>query len=276
MKRELFLQFLCVFLVTQILGLYVADVLVQSDVSIDLPAGDKDNINNSLFMFAYIMVFTLILLGVIKIAKGKMLYYLLKGLESLAVFTAASIVFATFYDSILVLIPAIALVIARIIWPAKILLRNFATVLAVSGVGALIGVSLGPLPIVVFMVLLAVYDYIAVFKTKHMIKLAKAVSSKNLAFSYAMPTKEHTFELGTGDLVIPLAFAASLLAAVKPFYVFPYYLIPSALVLVASLVGLKLTMDIVAKKVGKALPALPMQVALMVMVYIGVVLMGII
>jgi presenilin-like A22 family membrane protease len=276
MKRNLMLQLAAVFLLTQLLGLYVADFLVQSNVTMQLPAGGREDIGNSIFLFAYIMFFTLILLGIIRFTKGRLLYYILKFLESLAVFMAATIVFASVYDSLIVIIPALGIVGARLLMPQRIILRNVATALAVTGVGALIGVSLAPVPILVFMLLLAAYDYLAVFKTRHMVRIAKAVSSRNLAFSYALPTKEHKFELGTGDLVIPLAFSASVLAEMKLVYAFPFYVMPSLVILLASIIGLKITMDVVAEKPGKALPALPVQVMLMAFAYVVMVIAGII
>ena len=114
------------------------------------------------------------------------------------------------------------------------------------------------------LVLLSVYDYVAVFKTKHMVTLAKSVTKKNLSFTYALPTKEHQFELGTGDLVMPLVFATSVLASTKPLYPFPQYLVPPTLILLASLTGLILTISYLSKRIGKALPALPPQTALMI------------
>ena len=276
MQKKLLFQLIAVFVVTQLLGIYVANVLIQNNVSIALPAGGKEDVGNSFFLFGYIIFFTLILLGVIKFAKGRLLYYVLKLFESLAIFTSSLIVFASVYDSVLVAIPSAAIVIARAIWQENLLLRNAATVLAVSGVGAAIGVSLAPLPLLVFMLLLAAYDYIAVFKTKHMVTLAKAVSSKNLAFSYALPTKEHKFELGTGDLVMPLAFSAAILANAKALYIFPFYLGMPALILIASLLGLAITVNIASKQPGKALPALPLQVFLMAISYGGMILAGII
>lgn len=275
MKRSLFLQLAMVFLLTQLLGIYVADYLSRNNMAMEMPAEGKGDVANSFYMFAYILVFTGILLVIIKLLKGKLLYYLLKTMESLAVFGSAVIVFGAFYDDVIVVLPALALVVGRIIFPKKISLRNFATILAVSGTGAIIGVSLGTLPIAVFMVLLAAYDYVAVFKTKHMVTLAKAVTAENLAFSYAMPTPEHKYELGTGDLVIPLAFAAAVLADAKTLYPFPNYYLFGAAILSASIIGLKLTMDVVEKKPGNALPALPLQVALMAFAYLLMIGTGI-
>jgi hypothetical protein len=102
-----------------------------------------------------------------------------------------------------------------------------------------------------------------------MVSMAKAITNKNLAFTYALPTKEHKFELGTGDLVIPLIFAVSVLGeTMKNVQANGFVLfLPSILVLIASLAGLLITINYVSKKAGTALPALPLQTALMVVVF---------
>ena len=100
-----------------------------------------------------------------------------------------------------------------------------------------------------------------------MVTLAKGVTKKNLAFTFALPTKEHTFELGTGDMVIPLTFAVSVLNATKVSLPLELRLIPALIILLASLTGLIWTINFSAKKIGRALPALPPQTVLMVLAY---------
>jgi presenilin-like A22 family membrane protease len=135
-------------------------------------------------------------------------------------------------------------------------------------VGALLGVSIGVLPVIVFLILLAAYDYIAVFKTKHMVTMAKAVAKKNLSFTFALPTQKHQFELGTGDLVMPLVFSVSVLNdSLARGLIWPVATLPSIIILLAAFLGLAFTLDYGSKNVGKALPALPLQVAMMVVTY---------
>ena len=60
-------------------------------------------------------------------------------------------------------------------------LRNLLAVTSSMGVGILIGFN-GFTLAYALMLFIAIYDYIAVFITKHMITLAKEISSRNLAF----------------------------------------------------------------------------------------------
>jgi presenilin-like A22 family membrane protease len=91
------------------------------------------------------------------------------------------------------------------------------------GVTAILGMSLGILPAVILLVLMAVYDAISVYKTKHMITLAEGVTSMRLPVLFIVPKKrDFTMEtierkgiinkeggereavfMGVGDAVIP-------------------------------------------------------------------------
>lgn len=76
------------------------------------------------------------------------------------------------------IIIAAALVLAKNKWPK---LRNFATVVASMGIGVVIGFNGFAIAYLLLMII-AVYDYIAVFVTKHMQVMARAMAERNLAF----------------------------------------------------------------------------------------------
>ncbi len=272
MNKQLIVRLILLFLITQSLGLFVGDSWVKvveenPEVRPTIVTENPDDPINSIALFVYILIFTGVLLIIIKFLKGRLLYWVFKIFESLAIFGTSVIVFAAFYDSVIVILPAVVLVALRNVFSKNIWLRNFSSMIATAGAGAFIGITLGVFPILIFMIALAAYDFIAVFKTKHMVTLAKSITKKNLSFTYALPTKEHTYELGTGDLVIPLTFSVSVLAATKQTFIFPYYFIPSVVILFASLVGLLWTIDYASKAPGRALPALPPQIALMLLVW---------
>lgn len=274
MNQKLMLQLVAIFLITQAVGLFIASNLIQQDVHATIVNDNPDDPINTIGLMAYILAFTAVLLIVIKFAKGKFSFVFLKIFELLAVFGTSWIVFAIFAgyfaspeNSDLIGFGIAALIIAlRLAFWKKLLLRNFATMIAVIGAGALIGVSLGIIPVIIFIIALSIYDFIAVFKTKHMVSLAKAITDKNLAFTVAMPTKEHQFELGSGDLVIPLVFASAVLSSSS--------LPASILVLAGSLIGLLITIDYSSKHVGKALPALPLQGILMIAFFAAAKVLG--
>jgi len=190
----------------------------------------------------------------------------LRIMEFLALFGSSTVVFSVLLENSLIgLILAFLLVLLREIFREKILIKNVAAIVAVAGVGALIGLSLGILPTITFLVLLSIYDLIAVFKTKHMVILAKNITQRNIAFTIAMPTPKHVFELGTGDFVLPLVFVTSVLAFSNA--VMPVRILGCALIALSSLLGLVITAYICSKNIGIVLPALPPQGSLMLFTF---------
>ncbi len=264
MNKKLLLQLISLFLITQMLGLYTGYSLISFEVEREGIVNDNpDDPINSIGLFIYILVFTGILLLILKFYKGDLLFI---AMESILVFLTSLIVFGFLipekYGLIALILP-IALVLSRLIFRKNLLLRNLASVLAAAGAGALIGYNFGIIPVSLFLVILSGYDIIAVFYTKHMVTLAKGITKKNLAFTFALPTQNHQFELGTGDMVIPLVFGVSVLTETTKHFVLSFALISPIIVLWGSLVGLILTIHYSSQNVGKALPALPLQTVIM-------------
>lgn len=136
---------------------------------------------------AFIVIDAVVLLLILKFYHGNLLFKLLE---------TYIIGFPTFYIALLLLstaapqmnailalaislIVAAALVIARNLKPSLI---NLAVVCSCIGIGVIVGGAFGFLFSYIFMAILAVYDYVAVFVTKHMITLAKGLMERNLAF----------------------------------------------------------------------------------------------
>ncbi len=105
--------------------------------------------------------------------------------------------------------------------------------LVAAGAAAIFGISLGIIPVIVLLVLLAVYDAIAVYKTRHMLALADSVMELRLPVLVVIPKvrrysfreevtqfKEASSEnkedrsalfMGLGDLVMPTILVVSAL-----------------------------------------------------------------
>ena len=93
-----------------------------------------------------------------------------------------------------------------------------------GGVSALIGISLSVIPVVVLLVLLAIYDAISVYKTKHMITMAEGIMDLKLPILFVIPKhlhysflhesfkageKREAFFMGLGDAVMPTLLVVS-------------------------------------------------------------------
>lgn len=269
MAKSVFLQLAALFLITQILGLMVANGLIKENIKATIVTENPEDIENALGLFAYIITITVVVLIIISFKRASLLLFIL---ELSAIFATSVIVFGILLPEIAGML-AILLLSLRILLKDSILIRNIACLIAVAGAGSLIGVSLGVLPVVLFIAILAIYDYVAVFKTKHMVKIAKTVVKEKLAFTFSIPGKNKVYQLGTGDLVMPLVFVTSVMNKAKQ-AIGIYATIPIiATIMLASLLGLLATLYYSAKK-RKALPALPLQTLYMLIAWASFLALG--
>lgn len=240
--REI-LAIVFLFLLVQALGLFVGITIINGAQAYPefqalnvAPAG-AGSAESSLSFMLYVLLGAAVIMLAFKFYKGVVLYKLI---EAAIIFFASNIVFYVVLLALgvpsfseLALALSLLLVIAKFAYPKA---KNAAAVIASAGVGAIFGFSLDPLPALVFMAALSVYDIVAVFWTKHMITMAKELSSRNLAFSVSVqgtekvqvaPQKMYakkgaavkaepryvnrktSLELGTGDMAIPLMLAVS-------------------------------------------------------------------
>lgn len=267
LSNKVFVQLGALFFVTEVLGLYVATVLLMAGIEAKAFTQDINDPINAVFLIIEILIFTGILLLVLKYRKkGNFLWVI----EAMAVFLTSWIVFSVlFWSDALGIAAALIILYYRHTHKKSVWFRNVVSVITIAGAGGLIGLALGLFPVIIFIVLLSAYDLIAVFGTKHMVTIGKAVTKKNLAFTVSMPSKKHTFELGNGDLVIPLITAVSV-------YAHGAFLnngLVAGLVLGASFIGLVISIYLVGVK-KFAMPALPPQTILMIITIAIAVLIG--
>lgn len=251
------LQLIALFFLASLFGLAIAKTFIGEKIKTSFGSEDPESITNTFGIMVYILVVTLIFfLIVVKIK----IQWFAALMEAIAVFSAMLVFFSVFLPGTEIIF-SVTIMLLRYLLKNSVLLKNFVAFTAVSVAGPLIGVSIGIIPIVLFLVFISLYDIHAVFFTKHMVKMAKSITKKNLAFTFTILSKKKSFELGTGDIVLPLAFASSILKfSPNPFLVVP-------IVLFASLFGLLLTLAIAeTKKIP--LPALPLQSALMLVSWI--------
>lgn len=149
-------------------------------------------------------------------------------------------------------------------WVKKpnVLLQNILVMVGIAGAGAYLGTRLEPLTVILLLVIFSLYDYIAVYKTKHMVKMAKEMIEQGAILGLVLPQKpadflvslkevkpggERFFILGGGDVVFPLMLCSSLVdkSVFNAFFVAGF-----------SLVGLFFSFLVFSKK-KQAIPALP-------------------
>jgi presenilin-like A22 family membrane protease len=248
------------FMVAQVIGILVGFLnLKLPEFAVTAPVSES--------IFGFLIAFliaTTVLIVLIKFVKGSWLFRIM--LAAL-IFLGSEMVFSTFLPAWLGIALALILVGLRFLWPT-IVLQNFSMTLAVAGIGASIGLLLPVEAVIVILVLLSVYDYIAVFKTKHMVKLFKNLFSRHVPLSLVVPGNLKDFKanvndafigpgkgkvrkymmLGTGDIAFPIIFAVS---AVRQ------SLFSGISVLFGSFFGIVAVYFILLKCKKGAIPALP-------------------
>jgi len=264
--------FIILFLFIQLVGLFTANYYSsQADLRLTIITDNPDDIINALAIIGEIILITAIILFLRRFTKkGNFLPIF----EFLALFVGLIVVLDIFLPYIsAVLVSTLLLIIKNYLKRHssfnKILLwyNNFLLALAISGAGALIGLSLGLLPVIVFLTLLSIYDIIAVFYTKHMVVLAKMIVKQKLALTFTLPSKKKTYQLGGGDIVVPLTVSSSFFFVLIKSYPFGIAIIPILLIWASSILGLIGTFWYLSnnnRKI-KTLPALPPQAILMLL-----------
>ncbi|MBI5036853.1 hypothetical protein HZC09_05945 [Candidatus Micrarchaeota archaeon] len=193
-------QLLGSFALAQVLGLAVGGLFASRELGIVENPSDP---SNALYFFGGILLVTVLMLLVLKYYKGKLLFI---AMETVLIFVTSDLFLSLFLPGIYAAGIAFALVALRHVYPKA---RQALILSASVIVGALLGSSLDFLPVLLFVVLLSSYDFVAVFMTKHMITLAKALDNQKNNFTVAFRHKKDVVELGTGDFVVPIVLCVS-------------------------------------------------------------------
>lgn len=206
------------YLITQFLGLAAAIKIGKS-----LPQLTRQAPQISWVRFLiYFAMGTILILIFLKLNLGRSRFFF-ELIFALAVFSGSQIIFSLFMPDFWSMFAAALLVIIRFLHPS-VLTQNLSMILAIAGIGALIGLSLTILSVIIVLIVLSVYDFIAVYKTKHMVRMAKQMMKQRVLLAYIIPQKITGFKghlkdikiggrmfiLGSGDVVMPLVAIASM------------------------------------------------------------------
>ena len=203
----------------------------------DVPPEGNDPATAGVF-FVYLLLATAVFIAIIKLVPW-IFKHIIFLLELIFLFSTTAVVVASYG---LPETMSFLAVMVRAIWAKSVTVQNASTVVIASVATAVAGSSLSPSVAVIILAVLAVYDYISVFVTKHMVVLAKAVGAVERTRS-----AEKTHLLGAGDVAIPGIFAVSLLR-VSP--------MAGVVAAIGASAGLVLTMRL-AERWKRVLPALP-------------------
>jgi presenilin-like A22 family membrane protease len=260
----------CLFLLVHGLSL----LIIQPFHAAGMEAFENPNdLLNIAVIFLIIIVITVVILLIAKFWKKKLIQLIVLGAIG---YTSAYVLYPLFYlllpvlsSYILSITIAVLLVVMLYKYPEWYVIDTCGIIVG-TGAIAIFGISLGVLLVILLLLVLAIYDAVSVYKTKHMIDLADTVMDLKLPVLLIVPKTRHysllretkrlkekleqkgerdAFFMGLGDIVMP----GILVTAV---YHNIHNGLPIALsVITGTLIGFILLMSLVIK--GKPQAGLP-------------------
>lgn len=270
-------EYLIVLIVMIFVFSFVLSLIFKLRKPVKLGRSDRFFTLFEIFIVGY-TTYILVLLAIVAVSGTSVLNVLFEGNPSTGAFILASLV-------------ALAVVGAKLKWPK---LRNLTAITSSIGAGLtfgmLFGLALSFWLALLFMAMLAVYDFISVFVTKHMVTLANAAVGNNLSLMVMVNEVEAVpaSYLSKSELIdyvkskreiaskgpitqavmnsgmVPISartalgtgdMMASLMLAVSAYTVYWNFTL-SLVVVAGSVLGLCLTMYVL-KKYKRPLPAIP-------------------
>jgi len=190
---------------------------------------------NLLYFFVIMLVFTAIILLIIKLRRKQALRIIFLGAVTLLIFYVLYPVLSIFISNAILslglsIVGAAFLLVTLVKKPEWYVIDVVALLIGVGAV-AMLGISLDIWIVIVLLILMAAYDALSVYRTKHMIDLADSVMDLKLPVMFVIPKKRgysllketrglkeklkdeeerEAYFLGVGDVVFPgfLAVAA--------------------------------------------------------------------
>ena len=202
------LLLLGLFFLTQIIGLVITSHYVAEEtlpLNIERPELEENTSFASIFIF--ILVATAIALLLLKLE----LFTLWRIWFLLSVFFTLMISLAVFINEIAAIVLAVIFALWRVFKP-NVILHNLTELFIYGALAAIFVPLFNIITISVLLLLISLYDYIAVRKTKHMVKLAKSQGKAKVFAGLLVPYEKNVAILGGGDMGFPLLFAGVAMA----------------------------------------------------------------
>jgi presenilin-like A22 family membrane protease len=199
----------------QILSLAMTPALKDTDIRI---FEDPSETMNAVYYFLMILIFTAFMLIALKAGRK----WVIEAVILISVVTSIYYVLSAFSIPIIAAGLAIAMTALLRSYPEWYIV-DCVGLLVCAGVSSLFGISMSTLPALVLLCILAVYDAVSVYKTKHMVSLAEGainirapllfVVPKRLDYSFIrdgrMGKGNGAYFLGLGDAIIPTVLVVS-------------------------------------------------------------------
>lgn len=181
-KNQLFLQEFFLFSTAQVMGVFVARKIGRIFSGYQTQTeqiGTLDFLVYFLIGTALVLVFS---------RRSKISDLVMTAFFVLTLFLGTNFFLSLFINQVAAFYFAVAIIIARFVFPS-IFLHNIVFLFSIVAFSSALSLQFSPMTIIIVLALLAVYDIVSVYYTKHMVKMAKAMIEKHLIFGFIIPEK---------------------------------------------------------------------------------------
>ncbi len=209
MKHRLNVTILLVsmFFVAQLIGLYVTNNYLVKELPYEIQRPEFNPQTSYIPVFGIIIISTLIAL-VIAMFKFVRLW---KFWFFLSVILVLSISLSAFFNQYLAFIISLIIGYFKIFKP-NVYIHNISELFLYGGLAGVFVPIFNVWSVSILLILIMGYDAIAVWKTKHMIKLAKFQSKAKFFAGFLIPYEKRVAILGGGDIGFTLLFSGVVFA----------------------------------------------------------------
>jgi len=180
----------------QILALAITPAISASDYRV---FEDPTSATNPVVYMLLILAFTALLLLAIKKKKN----WIVSGFIQISIATSIYYLMAAFLPPLLALLPTVAVLLLLRYYPEWYVIDVFGIVVC-AGISSLFGVSMTILPTLLLLIILAVYDALSVYKTRHMVSLAEGVIKIKAPLLFVVPrSRSYSFRKDQGPASTP-------------------------------------------------------------------------
>lgn len=177
--------------------------------------------SNAISVPYFLVVFflaTLALLFALRVTKKSAVFEIL---FTIAILSGAWFIADIFLPETWALIVGSLVIVLRFVWKS-VLSMNVTLAIGIAGISAAIGSGLSPNGVLIILTVLVFYDIVAVYKTRHMVRMFRDLVARGVLFAFALTPlhrknllaktdapKNEALLLGTGDVALPMMLAVS-------------------------------------------------------------------
>lgn len=173
------------------------------------------------YVLTIIFLTTILLIMALKTIKRPVVF---EAMFTIAMLSGAWFIADIYLPPGLALAAGSAAILVRFIWKSA-LAMNLSLGVGIVGIAASIAADLSPNAVLILLTVLSFYDIVAVYRTKHMVKMFRELSSRGVIFAFlltplrlrdllspaAAESSRPGMLLGTGDVAVPVMLAAAAL-----------------------------------------------------------------